>query len=411
MINPFSSSSLLNRPLLPEVCQRIHAQALFQAARGRNVDDVPSSVPVARLRTHLHHAGPETCLTHPPEIECLFQGMTLSVYQCIEALYCSRVARSIAMVNRIVNALARCANISPIHAEAIWSICLHLNERRAHMIRVTTQPSQATWWLSDIASPPLVAQADHHTHRALVAVIDISTPAVLAFRIGREQSITELMALSLYDALVAARHPHPSGGGGLVWIIPSSLLTTDLLPQTCTLACTSLGVSIDTCARSAVPLLQDVSMYWNALHTPEPVPLSTGQVDILFDSILKRAYGTSPLRLREQNDHRFKQFIGYQNDPAHLVPALRALLPTHDACINASGEIFFDGLHYTDDLLTLFPGASVSIRRSEQSEVLIWVSLDGEMLGEARARELARRDGSYRAHRYGKEHRCYLLPC
>jgi hypothetical protein len=395
MINPFSSSSLLNRPLLPEVCQRIHAQALFQTARGRNVDSVPSSIPVAQLRALLHHGGPETCLTHLTEIERLFHGMTFSVYQFIEALYCSRVARSIAMVTRVVNALARCANLSPIHAEAIWSICLHLDEQRAHMIRVTTQPSQATWWLGEIASSPLVAQAGHNPQRALVAVIDISTPAVLAFRIGWEQSITELVSLALYDALAAARYPHPSGGGGLVWIIPSSLLTTGRPPLTCTLTCTSLGVRIETCARSAVPLREDMSMYWKTLHTPGPVP--TGQ--FIFDSILKRAYGTSPLRLREQNNHRFKQFIGYQNDPAHLVPALRALLPSHDACIRARGEIFFDGLHYTDDLLTLFPGARVSIRRSEQSEALIWVSLDGEMLGEARARELARRDGSYRAHR------------
>ncbi len=50
MKNPFCSHSMLNRPLLPELCQRIHAEALLRVARGRNVDEAPGSVPTARLR-------------------------------------------------------------------------------------------------------------------------------------------------------------------------------------------------------------------------------------------------------------------------------------------------------------------------------------------------------------------------
>lgn len=396
MTNPFLSASQLNGPLLPEICQRLHAQALFLTAQGRGTDGIPSSVPVARRRTLLQQTGPENCLTHPREIEHLFQGVTFSLYQCIASLYCSRIARSIPMVTRIVNALARGANTPPLHPEAIWAICLHLDGQRAHLLQLTTQPSQARWWLGTIPPATPLVHDDDQTHSILVAVIDISAPAVLAFRIGMAQSLAELTALALYDALVAGRYPHPSGASGLVWVLPSSLLTTTPPPQACTLACTSLGLNIDACVPSAVPLLADVSLAWQRLHTSEPL---RRQGHIVFDTLLKHIYGSSPLRTCEHNDHRFRHMRGYQRDPAQLVPPLRALLPASPASISTDGHIFFDGLHYTDDLLALFPGACVSICQSEHTEAVIWVFLDGEILGEARARELVRRDGSYRAHR------------
>jgi len=397
MTNPFCSSSKLNIPLTLELCQQMHAEALLRMAQGRIVDEAPGSVPVARLRELISYAGPETCLAHPDVIKHLFQGMTVAIYQVIEALYCSRVERSIKTLTRIMGSLATHANRPPLHEEAIWAICLYLDEKREHSLRVTTKPGNAQWWLGEIAHVPLATPEDHQAKTTLVAIIDISTPCVLAFRADSSQSFTELAALSLYDALIAGRCPHPFGAGGLVWEVPTRLLTTETLPRTCERACALLGVKTDSCTRSTLPLIEDLATYWRDLHTQGSVPVT--QRAVLFDSILNRTYGESPLRKREQADHRFRQSIGYQSDPAHLVPALRTLLPSYDASINACGEVFFNGLHYTDDLLTLFPKARVSLRQSEQTEAVAWVYLDGEMLVEARARELARRDGSYRAHR------------
>lgn len=397
MTNPFCSSSLFTLPLLPEVCQQIHAEALLRVARSLEMQTIPSSVPVARLRELIRHRGPEICLLHPTEITHLFCGVTFSVYQHIEALYCSKIERSIQTITAILSVMAKRATIPPIHEEAIWALCLHLDERRERMIRVTTQPSQAQWWLGAIAPGVPGCGTEKREHTTLVGVIDISTPCVLAFRAGTEQSLTELATLSLYDALVAARRPHARGAGGLIWNIPSCLLTTETLLPTCTPACVLLGMSINACARSAVPLIEEVETYWRDIHTQASVPLA--QRAVVFESILNRAYGSSPLRAREQAHHHFGHLLGHQSDPASFFPALRTLLPPHDASISVCGEIFSDGLHYTDDLLALFPGASVSIRRSEQTEAIIWVYLDGEILGEARARELVRRDGSYRAHR------------
>jgi hypothetical protein len=403
MTNPFRSTSVFNLPLTLSVCQQMHAAALLRAARGMEADTVPSSVPVARLRELLHRFGPEVCLAHPAEIEQRFRGVTLSVYERIEALYCSRLARSIQMVTRILDAMARCANRPRVHEEAIWAICLYLDERRLQQTSVTTEQLDATWWIGAIVpGAPTTAEGgddDDASHSALVGVIDVSHSRLLAFRRGMHGSEAELSALSLYDALVNARHPHVLGAGGLVWQVPTHLVTPGTLSETCKASCASLGIRIEH-ASYHLPLIEDLQQLWTDLRTR--LVVAPARWAVVFDSALNRAYGTSPLRTREETDHRFGHLTGYRRDPASLVPALRALLPLRDAEILQEGEAPYDGLHYADDLLSHFPGLHVSVRRSEQTEAAIWVYLDGEILCQAMARELARRDGSYRSHRPGR---------
>jgi hypothetical protein len=364
---------------------------------------VPGSIPVARLRDLLLRFGPEVCLAHPAEIEQRFRGVTLSVYQWIEALYCSRLARSIQMVMRILDAMARCADQPGVHEEAIWAICLYLDERRLQQTSVTTQKLDATWWIGEIVSGALATAEDKDTddasRDALVGVIDVTHPHLLAFRQGAHRSEAELTALSLYDALVQARLPHPQGAGGLVWQVPTHLVVTGTLSEGCKAACASLGMTIER-ASAPPPLKEDLQRLWTDLR--RRLVVAPARWATIFESALNRAYGTSPLRAREETDHRFGRLTGYQGDPASLVPALRALLPLHDASISREGEVLSDGLHYADDLLSHFAGSHVAVRRSEQSEAAIWVYLDGEILCQAMARELARRDGSYRSHRPGR---------
>ena len=402
MTNPFCSRSAFNLPLTLSACQQMHAAALLRVARGLEAEAVPRSVPVARLRELLHRFGPEVCLAHPAEIEQRFRGVTLAVYQRIEALYCSRLARSIHMVTRILDAMARCANLTAIHEEAIWAMCLYLDELRLQQTSVTTDQLDATWWIGEIVSgAPATAKGgeDDASLCALVGVIDVSQARLLAFRQGAHEYEAELAALSLYDALVNARLPHPQGAGGLVWRAPTRLAVTGTLSEPCKAACASLGVRIERTS-SPPPLTRDLQRVWTDLRTR--LAVAPARWGIVFDSALNRAYGTSPLRAREEADHRFGRLTGYQSDPASLVPGLRALLPLHDASISQEGEVLYDGLHYADDLLSNFPGSRVAVRRSEQTEAAIWVYLDGEILCRAMARELARRDRSYRSSRPGR---------
>jgi len=403
MTNPFRSTSVFNLPLTLEVCQQMHAAALLRATRDMEVDAVPGSVPVARLRELVHRFGPEVCLVHPAEIEQRFRGVTLSVYERLEALYCSRLARSIQMVTRIVDAMARCENHPRVPEEATWAICLYLDERRHQQTSVTTHQLDATWWIGAIVpGAPATAEGgdkDDTSRYGIVGVIDVTHTRVLAFRQGAHGSEAELSALSLYDALVNARLPHALGAGGLVWQVPTCLAATGALSETCKASCASLGMSIER-ASAPPPLIQDLQQLWTDLRTR--LVVAPARWATVFDSALNRAYGTSPLRARKEADHRFGRLTGYRRDPAGLVPALRALLPLHDASISQEGEVLYDGLHYADDLLANFPGSQVSVQRSEQTEAAIWVYLDGEILCQAMARELARRDGSYRSHRPGR---------
>jgi hypothetical protein len=393
MTNPFCSTSLLNLPLTEGVCQQIHAEALLRTSRESSVQSVvPSSVEGALLRELRQRFGPAICLAHPREIEHLFCGVTLLVYQQIESLYCSRLARSIPMVTRLINAMARKAGVPAIHEEAIWAICLYLDERRLQQTRVTTQHISATWWIGTIVE----RARDQHL---LVGLIDLSCLRVLAFRVGTCRSREELYALTLYDALLGTRHPDRESAGGVTWQVPTTLVSPDQLPAGCHTACTSLGVSTQHGSPS-IPLVGELQALWAKQRAH--LEIAPGQWAVAFDSALNRAYGTSPLRTREQANHRFRHLTGYQSDPAGLMPGIRALLPSHDAEILREGEVLFDGLHYVDELLSYFPGSSVEVAPSPQTEATMWVCLDGEILTQAMARELARRDGSYRSHRPGR---------
>jgi hypothetical protein len=393
MTNPFCASSLLNLPLTIDVCQQIHAEALLRISHTSAVEHmIPESVDGSLLRELRLRLGPAICLAHPKEVEQLFCGVTLLVYQQIEALYCSRIARSIRMVTRILTAMARAAQAPLIHEEAIWAICLYLDERRREHTRVTTQQTSAVWWIGTIVT-------DEQDQPLLVGLIDLSCLRVLAFRVGPCQFREELYTLTLYDALLATRHPDREAAGGVAWQVPTALISPDPLAFGCHLACAELRVRIEQ-RRTGVPLVGDLRELW--MKQQRHLKIAPEQRTVAFDSALNRAYGTSPLRTREQADYRFRHLKGYQSDPASLVPGIRALLPSQKAEILQEGEVLFDGLHYTDELLSYFPGSLVEVALSKHSEATMWVSLDGEILTKAMARELARRDGSYRSHRPGR---------
>ena len=134
-------------------------------------------------------------------------------------------------------------------------------------------------------------------------------------------------------------------------------------------------------------------------HTPHRT-LPPDRWTIVFESALNATYGTSLLRMHESSERTFSHLRGYMADPALLFPALRFLLPQKAAVITPQGEIVSLGLHYTDELLALWPETPVIIRASMQTEATIWVYLDGGILCQARARELASFDGSYRSRRW-----------
>jgi hypothetical protein len=123
------------------------------------------------------------------------------------------------------------------------------------------------------------------------------------------------------------------------------------------------------------------------------------QFRLTFDTYLHRMHGFGPLRVMRQRNHEFAGLLGYNRDPAWQLPALRSLLPVHQATISAAGDVAFDGLHFCDDVLTLFPDMPITLRLSQQSAAAAWIYLDDEILCEAKARELRRTDGTYRSAR------------
>ena len=90
--NPFWSQSALNSALRKELCQQIHYEAVRAATRGRYPENVPAHISIMRLQQSARMQGQDVCIWHPADLDQVFEGVTLAVYQTIESLYCSRLA-------------------------------------------------------------------------------------------------------------------------------------------------------------------------------------------------------------------------------------------------------------------------------------------------------------------------------
>ena len=386
------------KPLDRDLCQRIHYQALVRAAHACRTEEVPSTVDLPRLRELGQLLGSGVYLSEPLAVERLFAGVSLGIYRMIVELYCSRLERSIAMVWRIV--LARAAGRIDIPYEAVWALCMHLEEHRRHETEVTIERDPASWWLFTLRyEEEGQAGMGSDGQRLIVCLLDLAREAVITFRVVEAQHAGAAYGLVVYDALLARRRPSQHSAAGLTWRVPERLIVERELPQGPQGGCSLLGIALET-RRDPPPL-------WHGLQTGFQREIvgrglrADGLADA-FDTYLHKVHGHSPLRSREERDREHHHLVGYNRDPAWQCPALRHFLPLFSGAIAQDGAVPFDGLHYADDLLAYWAGATVTFRRSEHTEALIWVYLDGAMLCSALARELRRRDGSYRSRRPGR---------
>jgi hypothetical protein len=385
----------LNEPLRQDLCQRIHCAALGAAARGWQPDAIPVSVSLVQLQQQVGLYGVAACLAHPADVEAIFNGVTLRIYQTIETLYCDRLNRSIRRVWQILRAMTDRAGLPPVGYEAVWAICLYLENRRVLTCRPTLRHSDNAWWLVKLVPHVHLRNKTGVPYPAAVVCI-LDAVRVLAFRMAPEESCDTQVSLALYDAIVSQRQPSMDGTGGLAWHLPRRLVSETDLSGLCRDACATLRIQAETASTDS-PLVRSLHSNW--ARDLSDRPLREEQFTALFDNYLCKQHGYGPLTAQRPRDRAFAHRIGYSRDPAWQLPALRELLPLQHSVIAEDGAVEYDGLHYADALLAHWIGRPVTLRRSESAEAVAWVYLDDEILCQAVARELKRRDGSYRPNR------------
>jgi hypothetical protein len=398
--NPFRKSSTNEKPLERELCQRLHYEALVRAARGGHAEVVPTTIDLSLLRQRAKLLGGEVYLYPPEAIESLFAEISIDVYRKIVELYCSRLERSIDTVWKITQALAHEAGRADIPYEAVWALCMHLEEHRRHETETSVEREATTWWISSLSCDEAgQSEARTNCQRSIVCLLDLTRETVLAFRVVDIFYIGNAYGLVVYDALVAQRRPGRDAAAGLIWLVPERLIVEHEPSQDYREGCARLGIRLET--EPASPA------FFHMLQAGFQREVSSRRLRVdrwaeMFDSYLHKVHKYSPIRSREERDREYIRLVGYNRDPAWQCPALRHFLPLQRGSITHDGAVPYDGLHYADELLEYWAGAPVTFRRSEHMEALIWVYLDGNLLSQAMARELQRRDGSYRLHRPGR---------
>ena len=394
--NPFLVPAPMTTVLDCEDCQRLHYQALQAAVRGSRPEAFPASVPLGELRERARYDGAEVYLAHPADIERLFAGITLEVYRTVRSLFCSRLGRSIKMVWRMLCAMAYAAGVESIPYETIWALCLSLEERRLESVTVPVERGEETWWVGLTTPNISIQQGTATAYRPSIAwCVEASAPRALSFSIAPIDAADDNATRALYDAIMAHRRPQARVPTGLIWHLPVRIVTTVPLSWPCVAACTRAGIQVEE-STAEIPLLEHIRKTWE--HGVVGRTLLARHCSGLLDAFLHRAHGYGPRRAYEQQAHRYASLVGYGQDPAGQFPLLREFLPAVESSIEADGAVPYGGLHYTHGWLSYWLGYPVTLRRSAHTRAVAWIYLDGEILCQAHARELCRRDD-----RYGQE--------
>ena len=396
--NPFAVPHQQEVFLALEHYQFIHYHALRTAARGAFLHALPASLNMTDLKADADVFGPDVYLRHPDEIRLLFAGIHRAVFETVQALYCSRFGRSMGIVWKILCMMANAAHIPPPSYEAIWSLCLSVEEARRTHIAVGVERGAETWCIA-ILSPDISVTQKYTVKRerwSLVCCMDLVTEQILAFRCVSEADLGHQLSGVLYDALVAQRRPGSSLSTGLRWHIPKQIVMKAPIPQECQTFCQQIGVTIERMSR--VPsLFIAIQEAWDKKLAGQVIEAQ--YYALLFDTLLQKMQGYGPQRTQRERERDYHRLIGYTADPAWQFPLLRILLVSYPATITEEGVITFNGLQYTHSLLHYWRGTSVILRVPVETEARLWVFVENEILCQVYAQELRRGDGSYRAWR------------
>lgn len=392
------SQSILNLHLSIEQCQSIQLQACKALVKGIvSQSPIPDSFRQEDFLQRVHYFGYDSLLMHPSDIQNIFAGVTTEIYKTITALYCDPIGRSIATIHFILSAMCKKSDKAPVSYEAVWLICLYLErlyERKAVVEQVTTDQ---TWYIQACPiGPSSKSDEGDKPKTRLILVIREADTTVLSFIVNSWGTTKQCVLSALYKALVNQRKPAARETAGILIHVPAKIcIEPELLSiEQCGFYSAPFQFQNTSSPTNIVSLLADISLVWS-----QSVQINdTNHFTRLFDTYLFKAFGLSPERTRLAQVRRWGHLKGFDTDPAVLWPLLRNLLPKQPANIQQD-VIAWNGLHYEHPLLSYWPEKPVFIRISPEVESRCWVYFDDEVVCEARARELKRKDGSYRDNR------------
>jgi hypothetical protein len=401
MINPFLNPSRLNRLLSPEVQQEIHFHAMTRALRTKASNDVPGLPDLGRLEDRVHQFGWEVCVAHPADTEAIFEDVSTDLYQLVIDLYCDLTGRSIPMVHRIIAAMAQRAGHTVPSYQAMWTVCLYLDRIHDQRAVIRTAMTDTVWHICQVPTRVRIAEnGEVYSPHFLLLVTNDDPPQIVGFQVTRPGNLRVDTFAMLYEAIIAQRQPMPRETAGLVWHLPCAIRASRTSYSAIYSICSQKGIVVEDkgsyTPEAIQAVLRTIMTDWCDNVSQQSVSLSN--CSDYFDTYLFRMYGYSPMREAQKRRHDWRRLDGFNRDPASVFALLRHFLPEHQAIIE-NGAVSLHGLHYEHPLLHFWPGKQVSVRVSQEAESRCWVYLDGEVLCEARARELRRLDGTYRDNR------------
>ncbi len=371
-------TSLLSRPLSVELCQQIY----FHAAMTSQGQDGSASPDVMQLRALARSHGPTVFIRHPDDINEIFHGVTLAVYQDIRSLFCSPLYRVHSTVWRVLDARARRCGKPVPSREAVWATCAYMRDERDRRFAPLIEQLGESWFVG-LAEPDTIVRSSDGvaTKVKLIYIVKDQPEHVLAFELYDDSNPpNHVLARALYNALVDCRRSHAVAATGLKWQFPQRIMTSVPLSSNILTCCDELGMQVKK-TNERPTIIADLQGSWT--HSLAGRTISPDRFELILDNYLEKRHGYGPRITREDTNFAFRHRHGYNKDPALVLPPLRHLLPTSGARVAVDGTISIDGQAYYDPLLTYYPGQDIKVRRALHDSSCAYVYLDGDILCQA----------------------------
>lgn len=380
--NPFLHSSFLaDYPMTSRYSQMVYFFAMRDSQAESpyvfDTDGVPFSSPIEVAENG------SVFLTQQAQIEALFQGVTVAVYDAILHLYLSSVGRSYKIVHTVLCRMAAAADAEAPSLQAVWAICQNATPKYRQKFKPTVVFGESAWRITTTTVSITAVYKPEVSVSEMVAVVIWDGSAIVGAGLVRQAHLATEVSIILYEAIAVNRVPDPYSQRGILWRLPYLIQSPESIMNAIEPACRQSGMQVALVSEGDTVLERIMAQLHHDWTQNMPTKAKSYEDwRLIFDTYLQRTHGYGPASQFDHQQDNWRNHPYLSQDAGSLFPELRWLLPSYPVVIHDDGVFYHDGIRYVNPLLTYWKNETLLFRPSPFFFQRGWIYAEDEVICE-----------------------------